>query len=240
MRRIHILSVVVFLLPAAAGAQFIIVTRTGAQIPAASAPVIEKQVMRFRSTGGTPLVMHVSNLDVEATERINGVDLPIEVKRVEEVMTGEARIGRTVPMSQRATPAETITNADLKNLRAGRSLYVEAGSALPQVGATPQIQERNAEAPPLNQGEWETRARAIRNRQRELTRRRDALRNEVSRLQRSMLGHDASETQRLGNELDKVQSDLQGVESELGQLQTQWEDLQQEAQRQGVPDSWLR
>jgi len=243
MRRTLILaSLLLVLLPLAAearGLQFIIVTRTGAQIPAAGPPTFEKNTVRFRTVRGTPLAMNVVNLDVEATERINGVDLPVEVRPVQQaVMTGQPYA--PAPVAGTARSAQTITNSDLRNLRVGRgNIFAEAGTEAPVVGEERQMVER-APAPALNKAEWQTRARSILNRQKELDSRRKTLANEIQRLERGMLGVEASQTQKLGAELDRLRQKLTGVQDEMSAAQRQWDRLTREARRANVPESWLR
>lgn len=250
VRRVLLFAVIASLLPVASGTAivngFIVVTKTGAQIPARSMPVFDGRVARFHSLRGTPLMMNVSNLDVEAIERINDVDLPIEVVRVEEaalVPAGPSFLGQEVPLTARASPSETITNADLRNrtLRSRRGIQAGVGSELPEINPdTQQVERTPGTAAPQNREEWQTKARTIKTRQRELMRRRDVLRNEIQRLQRGMMGLDATRTQKMGQELDRSRTELQQVDQELASVEAQWRRLQQEARSAGVPDAWIQ
>ena len=173
LRKALLLSLLGVFLPVAAGAEFVIVTSTGAQIMARSAPTVDGKVIRFRSMAGTPLVMRTVNLDIETTERINGVELPLKVRAPEEVeeMGGPMFLGMRVPRSPRASSAETITNSDLRQVRSRRSLFAEQGSEAPAPGTQNQITARDPdERPALNRSEWTTRAQTIRARQQELVR----------------------------------------------------------------------
>lgn len=242
VRRILTLTALAVLFPAIAGAQFIIVTNTGAQIPARRPPVVQKNLVKFQSMGGTTLVMNIVNLDVAETERINGVKLPVKVRTAPVAETAEmVNFGMEVPMSARAPASETYTNSDLKAIRSRRKLMAETGDQLPDlvVGAEAQRVER-AEGEAANRSDWQTRSQAIKNRERELQRRRDILQSEANQLRRGMAGLDASRTQKLGAELDRKTNELDMVDRELTSLVTEKDRLRQEARRSGVPDDWIQ
>jgi hypothetical protein len=55
-----------------------------------------------------------------------------------------------------------------------------------------------------------------------------------------MLGVEASQTQKLGAELDKLNQKLAAVQGEMATAQREWDRLTQDARRANVPESWLR
>lgn len=244
VRRILLFVLLVLLLPAAVEAQrvqFVIVTRTGAQIPAAGPPRFVKNMVLFRSARGTALAMNVVNLDLEETERINGVDLPVDIRHVQQAVQEEpAPLTGTVAGGPTAT-SPTITNSDLRQLRAGRALFTDAAAEMPVGGIEEQAVERAAgTTPALNETEWRTRSKTILNRQRELERRARILSDEAQRYERGMVGLDASKTQKLGADLDRVKQELGGIQQELQTLQRRYGQLRDEARRAGVPPEWIQ
>ena len=220
--------------------RFVMVTRSGAHIPAAGPPRIEGQVAYFRTPRGTPVAINVYNLDVAATEEVNGVDLPIEVQDLRP--EGDVGEPGSEAASDRAVAGYTITNADLKRLRSGR-LFIQGGN-LPEFTAKERAVATGRIAPEELQKErrtkWESRGKALKARRAELERRHKLLMDRKRDLEQSIQTVGAASAQKLGGQLDGVKEQIVKVTQELAEVDRRWKALREEARRTGVPEEWLR
>jgi len=228
---------------------FLIVTRAGGRIPAMGPPKIKGEVAYFRSVKGTPLALHLRNVDVAETERINGVDLPVKVEDLRSAPANEAapvRPGRAEgpdQASDRAVAGYTITNADLKRLRAGR-LFLEGGEVATDFTAQQQAVETGKLSPEQLQedmrSQWQARAKANQARMAELERQQRTLLARKAELEQNITTLGAGSAQKYGKELDGVKSQLASVARELELVNKGWQTLKEEAKHAGIPDEWLR
>lgn len=252
----------------ALAADYVLVLRDGRRLEVRSEYRIVNEVAVFTAADGRRISIALANIDIAATERVNGQrDGEFRTKAAPpRVIGAEERVTPLVAAAPppkpspapppRAKPTRTLTNADF-------------GGGLRQTAARPSFNapaansaERTIEAPPppsANQNEayWRSRARAILTEVYTQQQIIQSLTSQAQALQRKidgqgttfLLGWDAWGNRVMlpqeiitaeKQELLIINDRIRDAQARLTSLYVQYTVLQEEARRAGVPPGWLR
>lgn len=112
MRRIALLLIVALCLPVVAGA-YTLVMRTGRHIVVSNRFVLSRDLLTYEASPGINVSVHVSHIDVTATERINGEGPGSFLKRTSVKIDSDAN-----PRGEQKK--RTLTNGDLETSKRAR------------------------------------------------------------------------------------------------------------------------
>ncbi len=253
----------------ALAADYVLVLRDGKRLEVRADYRIVSDVAVFTTSDGRRVSISLSNIDIAATERVNGqgdgafrakAGLPKVIGAGDTVAPLAAPPSAVASVSAPATaarkPARTLTNADF-----GRSLPGAPPPARPVPVPDPaELPSAASSAAPGQSGEeshWRARARAILidiYTQQEIIR---SLNGQAQTLQRKidargttyLLGWDGFGNRVLlpqevitveKQELISVRDRIREAQARLTGLYVQYAVLQEEARRLGVPPGWLR
>lgn len=253
----------------ALAADYVLVLRDGRRLEVRSEYRIVNEVAVFTAADGRRISIALANIDIAATERVNGQrDGEFRTKALPpRVIGAEERVAPLVAAAPqpkpspapptRAKPTRTLTNADF-------------GGGLRQAAARPPFNppaanpaERTIEAAPpasannQNEAYWRGRARAILTEVYTQQQIIQSLTSQAQALQRKidgqgttfLLGRDAWGNRVMlpqeiitieKQELLVINERIRDAQARLTSLYVQYTVLQEEARRAGVPPGWLR
>lgn len=232
MRRNVLSSLLLLLLIPALLSAYTIVLKNGQRIEAQGRYVVEGNMAKFTDSNGRPRQVPVGEIDVVATERANAAaatTIPVpraaEGKRGPKVWTND-EIERLV-RGDRTLVVGTAAPASPSAATEEAAPAAEEAAAAPAEEAPQKPKEQTPEY-------WQERMKP--------------LREEMAKVDQQLQQLRSGQGQAVSNAINvnanapgvDVRDTIQRLEQKRADLQRQFEDLQTEARRAGVPPGWVR
>ncbi|HSC77276.1 MAG TPA: hypothetical protein VLB32_01830 [Candidatus Acidoferrales bacterium] len=232
MRRNVLSSLLLLLLIPALLSAYTIVLKNGQRIEAQGRYVVEGNMAKFTDSNGRPRQVPVGEIDVVATERANAAaatTIPVpradEGKRGPKVWTND-EIERLV-RGDRTLVVGTAAPASPSAATEEAAPAAEEAAAAPAEEAPQKPKEQTPEY-------WQERMKPLREEMAKVDQQLQQLRSGQGQAASNAINVNAN-----APGVD-VRDTIQRLEQKRADLQRQFEDLQTEARRAGVPPGWVR